>query len=119
MWFDVNAALKEALEQYPEEQAGVKNGGSPNAPEGNARLLRKVKVESLKLAGNPNELANEILDMLRGCETLAQASEVVTRHQIEIARIEAAEPARKSHIESYLRYRWLVASSANIGGYTS
>ena len=119
MWFDVNAALKEVLEQCPDKRAGVIENESAENLSRDPRLLRYAKVERPQLTGGPNQMANAILGMLRECETLDQVSEIITRHQPEIARIVEAEPARKAHIESYLRYRWSVASSANIGGYTS
>ncbi|CUK08377.1 hypothetical protein PH7735_03237 [Shimia thalassica] len=101
MWFDVNAALKDVLEQHPEARA---------------RVLASVETTRPQLTGSANDMANKILEMLRECETLAQASEQITRYQGEIARIEAAEPARKAHIENYMRYRWMKAQTLRGSG---
>ena len=118
MWFDVKAALKEVLEQYPEAPDGSftasENSRAPGVS--STAFENSAAPHTPQLTGTPNETANMIIDMLRECETLAQASEIVTRHQDEIARIEEAEPARKVHIESYLQYRWHKAQRGQGGG---
>lgn len=98
MWFDVNTALVQALERHPEEAV-------PTLPERQRVPLEGV-LQSDLIVGTPNAIANVILGRLRKCETLAQASIVLTHCQAEIADLERTAPVRKTHIENYIRYMW-------------
>lgn len=90
MWFDVNKALVEVLEQPPATPAPMP--AAAKAPK--------------RLSDNPSVIAGEIMDTLRGCNSLAQASAALQRFKAEISYLETADPVRKIHIENYVRHMW-------------
>jgi len=103
MWFDVNAALKEALERHPEEAA-------PSASDRPKPPLEEAP-QANQRTGAPDAIANSILDCLRECKTLAQASVVLTRYRADLSNLETTAPVRKIHIENYVQHMWAGASN--------
>ena len=103
MWFDVDAALVRAIEAHPEEAIS-------HAPDGQRSPLAGVP-PSDPIAVTPDAIANTILGRLRGCETLEQASMVLTLYRAEISNLGETAPVRKTHIENYVRYMWADASN--------